>query len=434
MTDVTPHAYTLPDGTPPEAGLAALLPRLANLYRDLHAHPELSMQETRTARIAAGILRAQGWEVTEGVGRTGVVGVLRNGDGPVVLLRADMDGLPIREETGLDYASTDLGTDPDGTTVPLMHACGHDMHVTCLLGATALFAADRSTWRGTLVAVLQPGEETAQGAKEMVDAGFIGRFPRPDVCLGQHVGPFPAGTVRTRPGTLMAAADSFRIRLFGRGGHGSRPEQTIDPIVMGAAVVGRLQTIVSREVAPGDSAVVTVGSFHSGHKENIIPSEADLKVNVRTFDPHVREGVLGAIHRIVDAEAAASGAPKDPEFSPLNDFPLTVNDAAATERVAEALAEALGTEHVLPMPRPVSGSEDFGIFGTAFGCPSVFWFFGGADPEAFIGFDRDALATGGLPEGVPGNHSPHFAPVIDPTLETGVRALLTAAAAWNGVT
>ncbi|SED01856.1 amidohydrolase [Rhodococcus koreensis] len=430
MTEFS-QTVVLPPGTPAQAGLAVLLPALADLYRDLHAHPELSMQETRTADIVAAVLRAQGWDVTEGVGRTGVVGVLHNGDGPVVLLRADMDGLPVREDTGLDYASTDTGIDPDGATVPVMHACGHDVHVTCLLGAAALYAADRSLWRGTLVVVFQPGEETAQGARAMVDDGFVERFPRPDVCLGQHVGPFPAGVIVTRPGTLMAAADSFRIRLFGRGGHGSAPEHTVDPIVMGSAVVGRLQAVVSREVAAGDSAVVTVGSFHSGHKENIIPDEAELKVNVRTFDPQVRDRVLPAIRRVVDAEATASGAPKEPEFSPLNDFPLTVNDEAATERVVTALAGAFGSDRMLPMPRPLAGSEDFGVFATAAGCPSVFWHFGGADPAAFAHLDLTATASLALPEGVPTNHSPQFAPVIDPTLETGVRALLAAAAAWN---
>ncbi|MFW0795082.1 amidohydrolase [Gordonia sp. CPCC 205515] len=408
------------------------MPGLTELYQDLHRHPELSMAETRTAAIVSDTLRAQGWDVTEHVGSTGVVGVLQNGPGPVVLLRADMDGLPVQEDTGLDYASTDTGIDPDGREVPLMHACGHDVHVTCLLGATAIFAADRSTWCGTLVAVFQPGEETAQGAQAMIDDGFLDRFPRPDVCLGQHVGPMPAGTVVTRPGTIMAAADSFRIRLFGRGGHGSSPENTVDPIVMGAAVVGRLQTIVAREVAAGDSAVVTVGSFNSGHKENIIPSEAELKINVRTFDEAVRDNVLHAIHRIVDGEATVSGAPKEPEYTALNNFPLTVNDAAATETVVDALTGAFGPDRVQAMLRPLAGSEDFGVFGDAAGCPSVFWHFGGTDPKLFGDNDTKEIgARSALPAAVPTNHSPFFAPIIDPTLQTGIQALLAAAAAWN---
>jgi amidohydrolase len=407
------------------ADLDGLMPGLEELYRDLHAHPELSMQEKRTAAEVARRLAGLGWEVTAGVGGTGVVGVLRNGDGPVVMLRADMDALPVRETTGLPYASTATAVDPEGRPVPVMHACGHDMHVTCLLGAAALFAGQRAGWRGTLVAVFQPAEETGAGARAMIDDGFPSRFPAPDVVLGQHVDPRPAGTIGTRPGTLMAAADSLTIRLFGRGSHGSQPQSGIDPVVMAAALVLRLQTIVSREIPPAETAVVTVGSIQAGSKENIIPGEAELKVNIRTFAEPVRARVLAAVERIARAEAAASGATMEPEFSPIHAFPLTRNDPAATARVTAALEDFLGGDRVREI-EPKTGSEDFGLFGTAAGAPSVFWFFGGGDPGAYAA----AEAAGRVAEDVPTNHSPRFAPVIQPTLTTGVQALVAAALDW----
>src|SRR6202011_4095775 len=248
--------------------LENLLPELEALYKDVHSHPELSMQETRTSALAADRLRAAGFEVTNGVGKTGVVGILRNGDGPTVMLRADMDALPIKEATGLPYASTVTGTDPSGKTVPVAHSCGHDMHVACLIGATALFTKARDSWQGTLMAVFQPGEETAQGAQAMIDAGLFKRFPKPDVVLGQHVMSLPSGHLDWRTGVVTSSADSLQIRLFGRGAHGSMPEASIDPVVMAASTVMRLQTIVSREVAPTDSAVVTIGALQAGTKEN----------------------------------------------------------------------------------------------------------------------------------------------------------------------
>ncbi|MFI6880313.1 amidohydrolase [Streptomyces sp. NPDC050400] len=414
-------------------GLDALLPSLRALYEDLHAHPELSHREVRTAGVVAARLRGQdGWEVTEGVGGTGVVGVLRNGEGPTVLLRADMDGLPVLESTGLPYASVARGTDRDGNDVPVMHACGHDVHITCLLGATALLAAAPDRWRGTVVAVFQPAEETGEGARDMLADGFAERFPTPDVCLGQHVGPFPAGVAVTRPGPVMAASDSYRVRLFGRGGHGSAPESTVDPVVLAAAVVLRLQTVVAREVGASQAAVVTVGSIHAGTKENIIPDEAELQLNIRSVDPVVRDRVLAAVRRIVRAEAVASGAPKEPEFTSLGAFPVTVNDAEATAATIDGLRRALGEEAVLVLPQPINGSEDFGLFGTALGAPSVFWHFGGTDPAAFAGVDRESLAARGLPPEIAVNHSPRYAPRQDPTIEQGVRALLAAAHTWLG--
>src|SRR5208283_902387 len=270
------------------------------------------------------------------VGKTGVVGLLRNGDGPTVMLRADMDALPVQEATGLPYASKVTATDTTGKSVPVMHACGHDMHVTWLIGTAKLFAKSRDAWKGTLMTVFQPAEETAQGAQAMIDDRLFTRFPKPAVVLGQHVMVGPAGAVAGRTGAITSAADSLQIRLFGRGAHGSMPQASIDPVVMAAATVMRLQTIVSREVAAAESAVVTVGALQAGTKENVIPDEAIIKLNVRTFDAGVRARVLAAIERIVNAEAAASGAPRPPEIRTLDRYPLNVNDPEASARVADA--------------------------------------------------------------------------------------------------
>jgi amidohydrolase len=404
--------------------LDRLLPNLEALYKDVHGHPELSMQETRTAGLAADRLRTAGFEVSTGVGKTGVVGLLRNGEGPTVMLRADMDALPIEEATGLPYASKIKTKDREGKTVPVGHMCGHDMHVACLVGATMLLAQARDAWRGTLLAVFQPGEETAEGAQAMIDDGLFDRFPKPAVVLGQHVMVGPAGAVAGRPGAITSAADSLQIRLFGRGAHGSMPQASIDPVVMAAATVMRLQTIVSREVAAAEAAVVTVGSLQAGTKENVIPDEAVIKLNVRTFDAGVRTRVLAAIERIVNAEAAASGAPRPPEITTLDRYPLNVNDPEATKRVADAFRRHFPADRVR-VTGPAPASEDFGSFGTEWHAPSVFWFIGGTDPDTYM----KAKEAGRLNE-LPVNHSPLFAPVIHPTLETGVEALVVAARDW----
>src|SRR4051794_24991977 len=270
------------------AGLDRIMVGLEDFYRDVHAHPELSMQEHRTAAKAAERLQAAGYAVTTGVGGTGVVGVLSNGDGPTVMVRADMDALPVREATGLPYASTATATDPAGNEVPVMHACGHDMHVTWLAGAAALLAAARDAWDGSVLAVFQPAEETAEGARAMIDDGLFDRFPRPRVILGQHVMPAPAGAIGYRPGTTQASADSLEVRLFGRGAHGSMPESSVDPVVMAAATVLRLQTIVSREVAPNQAAVVTIGALQAGAKDNAIPDEGPVKRHRRPVADHGR--------------------------------------------------------------------------------------------------------------------------------------------------
>lgn len=386
---------------------------LAAVYRDLHEHPELSFQEHRTAGIVAEALTSFGLTVTTGIGRTGVVGVLENGAGPTVLLRADMDGLPVLEATGLPYASTARGTDHEGNDQPVMHACGHDVHVTCLLGATERLVADRTSWSGTLIALFQPAD------------GLYDRVPKPDIVLGQHVAPFPAGFTGVHAGVAMAAADSLSVRLHGTGGHGSRPETTVDPVYLAASTTVRLQSIVARELAATDAAVVTVGQIHAGTKHNIIPAEATLGLSVRSFDETVRTKVLAAIERIAKAEAAASGAPREPEITFEESFPLTVNEAAATERTAAALRRALGDERVID-PGLVSGSEDVGVLATAAGAPLVYWLLGGADPSLF----GDALATGRMPDDIPSNHSPFFAPLIEPTLDVGVAALVAAAREW----
>ncbi len=326
--------------------IPALLPKLEALYKDVHAHPELSMQESRTAGLAADRLRAAGYEVTGAVGKTGVVGLLRNGPGPTVMLRADMDALPVEEATGLAYASTLEAVDREGKTVPVMHACGHDMHVTWLVGATTLLAQARDAWHGTLMPVFQPAEETAEGAQAMIDDGLFERFAKPDVVLGQHVMVGPAGCIGGRAGVITSAADSLQIRLFGRGAHGSMPQASVDPVVMAAAVVMQLQTIVSREIAPSEAAVVTIGSLQAGTKENVIPDEAVIKLNVRSFDERVRKRILAAIERIVTAEAQASGAPRPPQITPLDRYPLAVNDAAASKRVLEAFRRRFPADRI----------------------------------------------------------------------------------------
>lgn len=398
---------------------------LADFYRDLHQHPELSFQEHRTAGQIAKALESLDTEVSTGVGGTGVVVVIRNGEGPTVMLRADIDALPIVEETGLAYQSRATGRDSDGAEVPVMHACGHDMHATCLVGAITLLSTARQDWSGTVVAVFQPAEEVAAGARAMVADGLFERFPKPQIVLGQHVAPLPAGVIGYVTGPAMAGAMIVRVRLFGRGGHGSRPETTIDPVVMAAAVVLRLQTIVAREVPPAETAVVTVGYLRAGTKENVIPAEAELGISVRTFDETTQAKIFGAIERIVRAEAAASGADRQPEINVSHNAPLLVNDEAAAEATVADFKRLFGADRVVQM-RPVTGSEDVGILGAAAGVPTFYWFWGGPDSQTVLA----AVKAGRLDEDIPSNHSTGFAPVIEPTITTGVQALVTAALTW----
>lgn len=400
-----------------------VLPMVEATYKDLHQNPELSMQEVRTSGIVAQKLREAGYEVTEKVGRTGVVGLLRNGDGPTVMMRADMDALPMRENTGLPYASTAQGINKKGETVPVAHSCGHDIHMSWLLGAATVLSQARDAWRGTMMALFQPAEETAEGAQAMLDDGLLERFPRPDVILAQHLMQYPAGDVRYRSGQVLTAGDSLLVRFFGKGAHGAMPQNGIDPIVMTAAAVLRLQTIVAREVAPHAQVVVTVGEFHAGTAENIIAAEAYIKLNVRTTEEAVREHVMEAIKRICIAEARASNAPKDPEFEVINSYPLTVNDPEVTQRLAKAFRDQFGDR--VSEAAPVGASEDFSRYGRAWKSPYVMWFVGGTAQEKY----DQAVAEGTVAK-LPGPHSPFWAPTLHPTLETGIETILTAVGEW----
>lgn len=414
------------------AGLDGIRGDLEDLYRDLHRHPELGFREHRTAEEVARRLRECGFEVHEGVGGTGVVGVLageggggqdgRKGGGPVVLLRADMDALPVREKTGLPYASTATVRNASGETVPVMHACGHDMHVTCLLGAARLLADARDAWEGELVALFQPAEEVGEGASGMVDDGLADRIPHPDVAFAQHVLPYPAGRLGTRAGALLSTSDSLTVTVHGRGGHGSMPQAAVDPVVLAASIVLRLQTVVSRELAPTTTAVLTVGALHAGTAGNVIPDSARIELNVRTYDEDTRAQVLAAVRRIVHAECEASGAPAEPEIERTSHFPATVNDADATERAAAAFEAYFGADRAGPAEL-LTASEDFSEIPRALGVPFTYWVVGCADPETF----EKASARGTFARDVPVNHSARFAPVLQPTLDTGVEALVVAA-------
>jgi hippurate hydrolase len=408
------------------AGLPEVRSWQEDFYRDLHAHPELSHQEHQTSRKVADRLETAGYEVHRGVGGTGVVGVLSHGDGPTVLLRADMDALPVREATGLPYASTATATDGAGSEVPVAHACGHDMHVTCLLGAAQLLADSVDHWNGRLIALFQPAEETGDGARGMLDDHLTDIVGSPDVAFAQHVLPAPAGQIGTHAGPVFSAADSMRITLYGRGGHGSMPQATVDPVVLAAMIVVRLQTVIAREIPPTETAVLTVGSIQAGTKSNIIPDSALLQLNVRTYSERTRMTVLDAIRRIVSAECLASGCPRDPEFELFDRFPLTDNDEVTTERVAGAFADFFG-ERAQPMGQQTA-SEDFSDIPTALGKPYTYWGVGCIDRDTY----QKAVETGRVAQDIPVNHSPTFAPVIQPTCDTGTQALVVAALAWLG--
>ena len=392
-------------------------------YKDLHQHPELSHQEHRTAERVASQLQKDGFAVQTGIGGTGVVGVLSNGDGPTVLLRAELDALPIREDTGVDYASTVTVHDADGHEVPVAHACGHDMHMSCLLGMATLMASSPSLWNGTVLALFQPAEETGDGAQGMVDDGLLKRIPAPDVALAQHLLPGIAGTVATRPGPFMATEDSIKVTVYGKGGHGALPQTTIDPVVLAAMIIVRLQTVVSREVAPGEIAVVTVGSIQAGTRSNIIPDHAVLQLNVRAYSQQTRQRMLAAIQRIVRAECQATGSPADPGFQTLGSFPLTDNDTAATSQVAAAFAAHFGgNAGELPAQ---TVSEDFSIIPDAAHIPYTYWGIGRTDRQTYLAAEKD-----GRLQDLPSNHSPKFLPPLQPTLRTGTEALTAAALAW----
>ena len=406
------------------SGLDKTRPWQEDFYRHLHQYPELSHQEHTTAVAVAERLRRFGYEVHEGIGGTGVVGVLSNGAGPTVLLRADMDALPVQEQTGLPYASSVTARDLDGNEVPVMHACGHDVHVTCLLGASALLADAQQDWRGRVVALFQPAEELGDGARRMVDDRLATVVGPVDVAFGQHVLPMPAGMVGTRPGSTLSAADSIRITVHGRGAHGSMPQASVDPVVLAAMIVVRLQTVIAREVAPTEPAVLTVGSIKAGTKSNVIGDHAVLQLNVRSYTDQTRGTILDAIRRIVIAECQASRSPKDPEFELFDRFPPTLNDPATTARVRAAFDVFFG-DRVQDLPLQ-SASEDFSDIPNALSVPYAYWGIGGIDPETF----HRAAKAGRVSEDIPVNHSPSFAPIIQPTLDTGTQAMVAAALAW----
>lgn len=400
---------------PALAPLDALYPELESLYLDLHRNPELSWQEEKTAARMAGRLRALGFEVAERVGGLGVVGVLRNGAGRTVLVRTDMDGLPVEERTGLPYASKATGKDDEGKTVPVMHACGHDAHMSSWIGAAALLSKARASWKGTVVFVAQPAEEKGSGAAAMLRDGLYARFGKPDFAVALHDTPeLPAGTVGWASGYALANVDSVDVTFFGKGGHGAYPHKTVDPIVMAARFVTALQSIVARENNPLDPAVVTVGSFQAGAKHNIIPDQAKLKLTVRSYQDEVRKKLLAAVARMARAEAAAAGAPREPEVRLSEGVASTFNDPALTKRLAEALAAHFGAARVQERP-PVMGAEDFSEYGRA-GVPAAMLWLGAANPRAFA----EAQAAG---RDLPSLHSSHFAPDREPTLKTGAAAL-----------
>lgn len=391
-----------------------------DVYQDLHRHPELSFQEHRTAGLVGDRLDHLGYEVHGGLGGTGLVGILRSGDGPTVLARADMDALPVREATGLAYASTDTAADAAGHEIPVMHACGHDMHVTCLLAAAQLLAEHQQDWSGTFIALFQPAEELGTGARAMIRDGLAEVIPTPDVALGQHVMGLPHDTVASRSGPAFSAADSIRITVHGRGTHGSMPHHGIDPVLLGSAIVMRLNAIVSRELPPGHFGVVTVGSFQAGSKSNVIPETATLLVNLRAYDDHTRQQLRDAVERIVRAECAASGSPAPPEFEYTDPFPVTENSPEVHEKVSAAFAEHFGDKAMVMTPS--TGSEDFSDIPGALGVPYLYWIWGGFDPETYDRAERD----GTLGEVIPGNHASTFAPVMAPTFRTGTSAMTVA--------
>jgi len=391
-----------------------VFPDARALYLDLHQHPELSGHEAQTAANMAAKLRALGYDVTEHVGGTGVVALLKNGAGPTVMLRTELDALPVEEKTGLSYASKVRTKDDSGADVPVMHACGHDVHMAALYGTAAIMARSKQTWHGTLMLIGQPAEETIGGATGMVKDGLFTRFPRPDVAIALHVfNELPAGKVGVVPGIYDSNDDSLRLTIYGKGGHGARPDTTVDPIVIAARTILALQTIPSREVKPGELAIITVGYVHAGTKNNIIPDQAELGLTVRTYKPEVRTQVLSAIARIAKAEAEAAGAPREPSIVKYETTDAVYNNPALAERLRVPLEAALGHDNV-SVEAPKTGSEDFSVFVEQ-GIPGFYFNLGGAYPDKFA----EAKAAG-VP--LPSNHSSLFAPDLDPALRTGITA------------
>lgn len=404
------------------------------LYRQLHQYPELPFQEHKTSAKLADALEALGYEVTRGVGRTGVVALLRNDEGPTVMLRGDMDALPIEEQTGLAFASRETAETAEGKRVPVMHACGHDLHSSCLVGAAAVLMELKAHWQGTVMLVCQPAEEIFGGARAMLDDGLYERFARPDIVLGQHNMPALAGTLGHIAGQAMAAATTLGVTVHGDGGHGSMPAQAIDPVVIAAHIVTRLQTIVSREVPPEQTVVVTVGKLHAGTQGNIIPHSAELEINIRSFDDALHAQVMESIRRIVRAECEAGRSPKEPEFRIISETITLNNDAASVARIRQGHADVFGEARLFDMPR-LNGSEDFPYFGSArdggFGgedIPYVYWFIGMVDEVRWNDMPGKSVAEKMTHLEMP--HSPYYAPGQEATLKTGMKAMAAGALAY----
>ena len=401
-------------------GLEDRLPALGELYRDLHRHPELSMQEYRTASIVAQHLRDSGYEVTEGIGKTGVVGLLRNGAGPVAMLRGDMDALPIKEHTGVDYASEVFETISDGNKVPVMHACGHDTHVTCLIATAEILANKSEAWRGTAFIGAQPAEETGQGAEAMLHDGLFKRFPRPDVCLGQHVLPLAAGMVGHNAGVIMSASINVDVRLFGKGGHGSAPQVAVDPVIMASSLIMNLQTIRSREIAGDIPAVVTIGFVNAGIKHNVIPDEAHIGINIPTQSTNVQDQIIRSYSSYGRSRSASISLAENARYHDISEFPLTSNSEPLDQRIRTVHTALVGSENIIELPT-IMASEDFSQYGLPgrhhYGgepIPYCVWGFGGHSRERYNTAPGDSFMSK-MPY-LPSNHQSNFAPDLEPTL------------------
>ena len=397
-----------------------------NIYRDIHQNPDLSTQEARTADIVAKHLSGLAFDVQQNLGGHGVVGILQNGPGKTVLLRADMDALPISEDTNFPYASTKKAQNAEGKEVPVMHACGHDMHTAVLMATAQLLRSARSRWKGTLICLFQPNEETACGAQAMVDDGLYKKIPVPDIVLGQHIMTIKAGSIALRSGPILAGVDSFDIRIFGKGGHGARPDICIDPIVTAGYILTRLQTIVSREVKPGELGVVSCGSIHGGSAANIIPDHVDMKITARAYSTQVQERLLKSIERVIKAECTASGAPQEPSIKSIMHVPPTVNAEAPYHMLHGSFQRYFHDD--LCEGEAKGASEDFSILATACNRPYLFWNFGCVDPEQWAEAERN-----GTTAQIPGPHTARFAPAVQPTMRAAVDSFSLAALTFLGV-
>jgi len=400
--------------SPLSTQVESVFPDAQALYLDLHQHPELSSHETRTAAELAGRLRTLGYEVTEHIGGTGIVAIMKNGAGPTIMLRTELDALPVEEKTGLAYASKVRAKDDSGRDVPVMHACGHDVHMASLFGTAEIMARTKDMWHGTLMLIGQPAEETITGAKRMVDDGLFTRFPKPDIGVAMHdTNLLPTGRVGVTPGYSKANADSLRITIYGKGGHGATPEKTIDPVLIAARIAVTLQSIIAREIHPGDAAVITVGYIQAGTKNNIIPDEAQMGLTVRSYKPEVRQHLLAAIERVAKGEAIAAGAEKMPLIEKYESTGAVYNDTQLSQHLAGVLESALGKGSVATEP-PIMTSEDYAVFVEQ-GIPSFYFTLGVANTQKFA----EAKAAG---RDLPSNHSPLFAPDAAPALHTGIAA------------